>query len=239
MSSRVIAFIFARGGSKGVPRKNIRCLGGKPLIAYSIETARACTGVARVIVSTDDNEIAQVARDFGAEVPFMRPPELASDTSPEWLSWQHAARTIWPEEAGRETDLFLSVPTTAPLRLPVDLERALDPLRSTDADFVVTVQAAAHNPYFNMLTIDENGYARRALSLDKPVARRQDAPVMYDITTVAYATRPAYVLRAQGMFDGKLKAVVVPSERALDIDTEYDLSLAEFLLSRRFESSTS
>src|SRR5687767_5970077 len=94
MKPHIVGFIFARGGSKGIPRKNIRLLGGKPLIAYSIEAARASRFIERVIVSTDDPEIAKVAQQYGAEIPFIRPAELAQDNSPEWLAWQHAVRSL-------------------------------------------------------------------------------------------------------------------------------------------------
>src|SRR5690349_10660690 len=119
----VIAFIFARGGSKGIPRKNLRTLGGRPLLAWSIETAAACPEIDRVIVSTDDAEIAEVGRAHGAETPFMRPADLATDTSPEWLSWQHAIRTVRSQSG--PFDLFVSVPTTSPLRRPEDISAAI------------------------------------------------------------------------------------------------------------------
>ena len=122
---KVVAFIFARGGSKGLPGKNIRPLGGKPLIAWSIEHALAVKRIERVIVSTDSEEIAAVARDYGAEVPFIRPAELAQDDSPEWLSWRHALNYLG-ETTGALPEVMVSVPTTAPLRLAIDIENCLD-----------------------------------------------------------------------------------------------------------------
>ena len=227
---RVVAFVFARGGSKGVPRKNIRPLAGRPLIAYAIEIARACPGVARVVVSTDDPEIASVAREFGAEVPFLRPAELATDAASEWMAWQHAIR-----EVAREGpfDVFLSVPTTSPLRAVEDLEACVRLLWSGDADVVVTARPAERNPYFNMITIDERGWARLVIPPAAEVHNRQVAPCVYDLTTVAYAARPEFVLRARSLFDGKMKAVLVPPERALDIDTPLDFDVADFLMRRR------
>ena len=122
---KAVAFIFARGGSKGLPGKNIRPLGGKPLIAWSIEHALAIKRIARVIVSTDSEEIAAVARDYGAEVPFIRPAELARDDSPEWLAWRHALNFL-RETTGELPEVMVSVPTTAPLRLALDIENCLD-----------------------------------------------------------------------------------------------------------------
>lgn len=228
---RVVAIIPARGGSKGVPRKNIRPLAGKPLIAYAIETARASRLIDRVIVSTDDAEIAEIARRHGAEVPFMRPAELAQDDSPEWLTWRHAVQMLRAVE-GDATGAFVCVSPTSPLRAVEDVEACLRLLLNSDADLVLTVRPAERNPYFNMVVLDEAGRARVVIRPERPIFRRQDAPPVYDITTVAYAFRPEFVLRADSELEGETRAVVVPAERALDIDTELDFRFAEFLMSR-------
>lgn len=226
----VIAVIAARGGSKGVPRKNIRPLAGKPLIAHSIETALDSEWIDRVIVSTDDIEIAEVSQRYGAEVPFMRPEELARDDSPEWLTWQHAIRTLESVNGIPNIDVFVSIPPTAPLRSVENVDACIRMLLESDADIVITVKPAERNPYFNMVTLVEGNDARLVMSPERPVHRRQDAPPVYDITTVAYAARPLFVLNATSMFEGKVKAVVVPVEGALDIDTELDFKFAEFML---------
>jgi N,N'-diacetyl-8-epilegionaminate cytidylyltransferase len=234
VSSRVVAFVFARGGSKGVPRKNLRLVAGKPLLAWSIEIACALEDVARVVVSTDDAEIADVARSFGAEVPFLRPAALASDTAPEWLAWQHALREI---RATEPCDVLLSLPTTAPLRTIDDVQRCLAALLAEGGtkrpDAVICVTDSARSPYFNMVTLDDSERARLLLSPPASVQRRQDAPRSFDITTVAYAAWADYVLGARGLFDGAVHAIRVPAERALDIDTELDLRIADFLLRER------
>ena len=234
MKQYVVAAIFARGGSKGVPRKNIRPLAGKPLIAYAIEAARASRLVDRVVVSTDDTEIADVARAHGAEVPFLRPAELAQDSTSEWLAWQHALRALAgaPGQPAPAIDVLVSVPPTAPLRSAADIDACIEKLTGGDADIVITVKPAERNPYFNMVVLDDQQTARRAIVPDRPILRRQDARTVYDMTTVAYAARPSYVLRSSGVFDGKVQAVVIPAERALDIDTELDFAYAEFLMRR-------
>jgi CMP-N-acetylneuraminic acid synthetase len=136
-SLKVCVFIFARGGSKGVPGKNIKLLGGKPLIAHSIELAKKCPSVSRVIVSTDSEEIASVARAHGAEVPFLRPKNLADDNSPEWLAWQHAVLEINKDYA---FDYFVSLPTTSPFRAVEDVEKALEMIhRHDDVDFILSL----------------------------------------------------------------------------------------------------
>jgi CMP-N-acetylneuraminic acid synthetase len=231
MNSHILGAIFARGGSKGVPRKNLRPLAGRPLIVHAIESALASELIDRVIVSTDDAEIASVAKQYGAEVPFVRPAELAGDQSPEWLAWQHALRTL-AQESNDAVDIFVSIPATAPLRAVSDIDACIRALQESDADIVITVKLADRSPYFNMVTLDAESNAQLVIRPQGSIHRRQDAPVVYDVTTVAYATRPEFVLSANSIFDGKVRAVVVPAERALDIDTELDFQFAEFLLSK-------
>lgn len=229
--SRIVAFIFARGGSKGIPGKNIKKLFGKPLIAWSIEHARAVQRIGRVIVSTDSEEIAEVARDHGAEVPFMRPAELARDDSPEWLAWRHALEFLKHDE-GALPEAMVSLPTTSPLRLPEDVENCLDVFERDRPDVVITVTSARRNPHFNMVTINSAGAARLVIPTVAGVTRRQDAPLVFDMTTVVYVARPEFILARQGLFDGHVRAVVVPPERALDIDTPLDFKMAEFMMEK-------
>lgn len=228
MTSGVLALIPARGGSKGVPRKNVRPLAGKPLIAYAIEAAQKSRFIERVLVSTDDEAIAQVARKYGAETPFLRPKGLAQDDSPEWLVWQHALRFVEKERGLPE--VLVCVSTTSPLRSVADLDASIECLMGSDADVVISVKPAERNPYFNMVVLDEKGYATVVIPTGKSVHRRQAAPAVYDITTVAYAARARFVLGASGIFDGRVRTVSVPAERALDIDTEFDFRMAECLM---------
>jgi len=210
-----------------VPGKNIRLLAGKPLIAHSIDAAKQLDCLEHVIVSTDDESIAQGAREYGAEVPFMRPKSLASDTSPEWLSWQHALKYL--HDQGTMPELFLSVPTTSPLRDVSDLEACIQTLVNGNYDIVITASEAARSPYFNMVKV-EGGQVELAVKPDTSITRRQDAPQFYDMTTVAYAAKSSFVLENSGLFDGSVGLVVVPEERALDIDTMMDFKIADFLM---------
>lgn len=229
---RAVGFIFARGGSKGVPGKNIRQLGGKPLIAYSIETARACPLLETVVVSTDDDRIAMVSESHGAEVPFRRPGALATDEAPEWLSWQHAVR--WFTEHRGPFHEFVILPTTSPFRSVEDVTSAILMLRDhPDTDIVVSVRAAERSPYFNMVKFDEQGLARRVIEPERAITRRQDAPVVFDMTTVVYVARPDFILQAAGLFEGRVRAVTIPGERAMDIDTPHDFMIAECIAAHR------
>jgi N-acylneuraminate cytidylyltransferase len=232
MKPEIVAGIFARGGSKGVPRKNIRMLAGKPLIAHAIDTALASRFIDRVVVSTEDEEIAAVARHYGAEVPFMRPADLAKDDSPEWLAWQHAIRTLCGQHGRPAWRAFVSLPATSPMRSVDDVDGCIKMLLESDADIVIAVSPTGHNPYFNMVTLDDEGCVRLLIQPSKAAFRRQDVPAVYGLTGIAYATRPEFVLRADSMFQGKVMARIVPPERALDIDTELDFEIAEFLLRR-------
>lgn len=228
----VVAFVFARGGSKGLPGKNLRILAGKPLVAHAIEHARAVSRIDRVIVSTDSVEIAQAAQSFGAEVPFMRPAELATDQAPEWLSWQHALAFLRQVE-GVLPAVMVSVPVTAPLREPQDIERCLDLYLTGGADIVVTVSEAHRSPYFNMVQRRSDGTMELVVPTSKEFARRQDVPTVFDMTTIAYVASPEFVLTKNSIFQGCVRAVEIPPERAIDIDTLLDFEIAEFLMSRQ------
>lgn len=232
---RAKALICARGGSKGLPGKNVRKLAGVPLIGWAVRHARAVPEVDEVIVSTDDEHIAFAAREAGAHVPFLRPAALSGDRSPEWLVWRHALN--WMHEHGGLPDTLLVVPTTAPLRDTIDLKRCLDTYSSNpDTDVVITVTDARRSPYFNMVTPSDDGYVRLVIPPGGKIVRRQDAAQVYDMTTVGYVARPAFVLEKDGIFDGRVRSVYVPPERALDIDTPLDFRIAECLISSREKS---
>lgn len=232
MSQKTVCFIFARGGSKGLPGKNIKPLADIPLIAHAINCAKNIAEISEIIVSTDDEAIAKVARDYGADVPFMRPERLASDDAPEWLAWQHAVN--WYETTRGPFDCFLSLPATAPLRSQTDVVSCIKLLSDkSEIDGVITVRDSERSPYFNMVVEDEEGHAKIFASTELQVTRRQDVPPVFDILTVAYAARPKFILSASGLFSGKIGTVKVPAERGIDIDTEYDFGIAEYLISKR------
>ncbi len=228
----VVALICARGGSKGLPGKNIRPLAGQPLIAWAIDQARAVERIGRVIVSTDSEKIAAVARDAGAVVPFLRPAELAQDNSPEWSVWRHALNYL-KETDGAYPDALIVVPVTAPLRAVADLERCLDEYDKGGVDVVITVTDAHRSPYFNMVKVRVDGTVGLVIPPEGSVIRRQDAPVVYDMTTVAYVARPEFVMTRNGVFEGRVRHVHIPAERALDIDTPLDFRIAECLMGSR------
>ena len=232
----ILATICCRGGSKGVPGKNIKKLAGKPLIAYTIEAAQQSRYIDELIVSTDDETIAGVAKDFGASVPFMRPAELAADTSSKWPVFIHAVETF-ENLTGKQVTLLVDLDVTVPLKTAADIDGAIElALKDEHADVVITGYEPERNPYFNMMEVDARGYASIVKKTERPIVRRQDAPQVYSLTPAAYVIRPAALHTYEHWSKAKCKIYPMPRERAVDIDTAMDFELVEYLLSRRNES---
>ncbi len=228
------AFIFARGGSKGLPGKNIKKLAGKPLLQYSIESAKQTPAISEVFVSTDDAEIKQCAFEAGAKI-IDRPVELAGDQSPEWLAWRHAIE--WTSERYGAFDNFISLPATSPLRAVKDIEAALEKRAFANADICISVTPSSRSPYFNMIKIDKAGFAELVIKPTDEVSRRQDSPDVFDITTVVYVAQPEFIMSNYGLFSGKVTSIVIPKERAVDIDDIYDFHMAEVLINLKNKES--
>ena len=184
-----------------------------------------------VIVSTDSEEIAETSRKYGADVPFMRPRELATDESPEWLSWKHGLDYLMHSSSGLP-EVMVSLPTTSPLRSVSDVESCLEQFSKGGCDVVVTVSEAHRNPYFNMVKDKSDGTVTLVMD-DSQVSRRQDAPIIRDLATACYVASPEFVLSHNSIFEGRVKAVNVPRERAVDIDSLLDFKIAEFMLNSR------
>jgi CMP-N-acetylneuraminic acid synthetase len=229
----ITCVIGARGGSKGVAGKNFRPLLGKPLIAWSIEQALACPDIKRVVVSTDSEAIAEVSRAAGAHVPFMRPDELANDTAGKWAVWQHALAATDAHFAGDPIELFVDLDCTSPLRDVDDISKAIAQFRATDKDAVFTVCEARKNPYFNMLETDESGNLRISKQLPKPIVRRQDAPKVVEHVASIYVLSPDYLRRGTGLLSGRTEGYDIGPAKSLDIDSEFDFELVEYLMRKR------
>jgi N-acylneuraminate cytidylyltransferase len=223
---RVLGLIPARGGSKGVPRKNVRELGGRPLIVWTIESARRAEGLTSVVVSTDDPEIARVAEDAGAEVPFLRPAELATDTTPTLAVMIDALDRLAAD--GREFDAVCLLQPTTPFR-PADLvDRAVDELFDRGADSVVSVSALPfdHHPDWALVR-GEDGFASWATGRDEPPTRRQDLRPAYHRDGSLYVTRTS-VLRAGSLYGARMVTLEVEAP-TVNIDTPDDWARAEQL----------
>jgi CMP-N,N'-diacetyllegionaminic acid synthase len=222
----VVCVIPARGGSKGLPGKNIKNFCGKPLIAHTIEQARQSKCIDRVIVSTEDEEIAQISLEYGAEVPFMRPMEFARDSSSTVDVLLHAIN--WLENVDQYAfDILLLLHTTTPLRSVEDIDKCVALLVEEKADNVFSVTEAHRNPYFNMVEEGKDGFVR--LVKEGCFSTRQAAPKVYDMNASIYVWWKNILKEGKKIFLKKTKAYVMPKERSIDIDDELDFRIAEFL----------
>lgn len=228
-SGMVLGLIPARGGSKGIKKKNIRHLLGKPLISYTIECALACSLIDKVVVSTDDSEIAEISRESGAEVPFVRPPELAKDDTPMLPVMQHAIETV--EETYREkVDILILLDPTSPLRKVKDIEEAFSLFTHDGACQAVVSGCKAHrSPYFNMVRL-EDGFVQMLVQTDKDIGRRQDCPPVYDLDTTVWIYSRETIMDIRKRIPPLTRLYIVPEERSIHIDTERDFMIVEFLM---------
>lgn len=227
----VLGLVPARGGSKGVPRKNIRPLAGRPLIAWTIDAALQSTVVDRLIVSTDDSEIATIAAECGAEVPFMRPAELAADDTPDLPVLLHALDWL-RVEAHDEPDLVVWLRPTAPMRLASDIDRGAGLLVETGADCVRSVCPSEHHPYWMKRLEDGRLMSFMPGHDERSYYSRQLLPPVYRLNGAVDVVWAERVLRSEDrLFWGwdDIRGYVMPVERSTDIDTEQDLRMVEFL----------
>lgn len=230
----ILGVIPARGGSKGLPGKNVKPLGGIPLIAHSIRAARGSRRLDDFVVSTDDPAIAEVAREAGARVPFLRPAELATDRVPVWPAVRHAVAQ-WEAGGGARVDVTVLLQPTSPLRTSEDIDACVTRLLDEDADMCVSVVRPHDSPYFNMveITSDSAPFARSCSPVMRDAARRQDAPVVYALNGAVYAVRRSVLETLDNQFRLERLAVCeMARQRSVDIDTLEDFELAEWLLGR-------
>ncbi len=229
----IILTICARGGSKGVPGKNIKPVLGKPLIGYTIEQAKTLDWVNRIVVSTDDEKIKKVAEDLGLDVPFFRPAELATDSAGKIPAIIHAVETAerhWSENY----DIVLDLDPTSPLRNLDDIESAVKVLTDEyDVKSVFSVCEAYKNPYFNMVEENENGYIRLSKKPTRPILRRQDAPRVYEMNASIYVIWKSVLLKDKTIFTNQTRIYEMPRERSVDIDSPVDFKLVEILMKNK------
>ncbi len=230
---KILCTICARKGSRGVPNKNIKNLAGKPLIVHTIEQAISAPLIDSVIVSTDSKKIVAIAREAGAEAPFIRPKELATDTASKIPVIQHALRYCI-EQMDITPDLVIDLDPTAPLRSQDDIKACLDCIiNNKEIDAVITGFRSNKNPYFNMVEVQDDGFVK--LSKDSGrFTSRQTAPVVYAMNASIYIWRTQKLLESKHLFDNniKIKLVEMSAERSMDIDSEIDFKFVEFLLKK-------
>lgn len=229
MKKKIYAIVCARGGSKGIKNKNIKLFCGNPLISYSIKIALKNILIDKVIVSSDSKKIIQISRSFGAYAPFIRPKNLSNDNSKEWKVWQHLVKYL--KKKNDLPDIIISLPATSPLRNQGDVNRCLKKfMNNKQSDILITVCKPHRNPYFNMIELKKNKFAKIVNESKKSyISNRQLAPKVYDVSTVAYVTTPNYILNADKMFKGNVDIQEIPKNRSVDIDNLVDFKYAEFL----------
>lgn len=223
--------ICARGGSKGVPGKNVRPLAGRPLIAWTILQARATGLFDRICVSSDSADIRAAALAAGADQVVDRPHDLASDTAAKAPAIRHALLAA-EAEAGYPYDILVDLDATAPLRLPDDIAGAVRLLEKGSADSVITGSPAHRSPYFNLVERGEDGRVGVSKRLDKPVVRRQDAPACFDMNASIYVWRRDLFVADPRVFYDNTQLYEMPAERSHDIDHELDFMIVEMLFER-------
>jgi len=228
--SDIVALIPARGGSKGIPRKNIKLMAGKPMIAWTIEAAKRSQNLRRVVVSTDDVEIASVARDFGAEVPFMRPPELATDSATGLSVTMHFLD--WMDRNDRLPDYVMELQPTTPLRLDCDIDAAILLANQRQARAVVGVcelSSDAAHPWLAK-SLRSDGSIQDFLPQKKSVVQRQDLPSVYTINGAIFLYRTLDLQRSQDYYPPGTLGYVMPASRSIDVNTPFDFHLVELIL---------
>ena len=220
--------IPARGGSKGIPGKNIKPLGGKPLIAYSVEVARQLAPDSDICVSTDAPAIADVVREMGLEVPFMRPDYLATDNCGTYEVLLHAVKFF--EKLGRRYDTMVLLQPTSPLRTADDVRRCLEAYTS-DVDMVVTVVEAASNPYYNCYETDSDGFLHISKG-DGSYVRRQDAPKAWEYNGAVYVINIDSLKQMPLSKFPRRRMVEMERSRSIDLDTPLDWIVAEAVVAQ-------
>lgn len=226
---KILVIIPARGGSKGIPHKNIKPLDGKPLIHYTIDEAREIVGDEDICVSTDDPEIIKCVEDYGLKVPFVRPEELATDTAGTYEVLLHALNFY--EKQGRNYDVVLLLQNTSPFRKAEQIKEALK-LYSPDVDMVVSVKECAANPYYCVFEEDSNGYLHVCKG-DGNIFRRQDAPKVYEYNGAIYIMN-AETLKTTHMHKMQKRVKYVMDEiSSFDLDTMTDWNIAESIIKEK------
>ena len=230
--SNVLCTICARGGSKGVKNKNIKKLSGKPLIAYTIEQAQASGLFDHIVISTDSDDIAKVAKKYGAEVFFQRSAEMASDTAGKLDVIKDAfirSETYY----NKQYDYLIDLDATAPLRSIDDIKDSFTQFLKDDNDNLITAMPSRRSPYFNLVEVTNNGKVSLSKKLDSSIVRRQDAPKSYDMNASIYIWKRDTILNENTLFLEKTGLYVMPEERSIDIDTELDFEFVEFLMRKK------
>ncbi len=227
-----VCTICARGGSKGVPNKNIRQMVGKPLIGHSILQAQSSGLFEAIAVSSDSMKILDISKKFGADYSILRPPELASDSAPKLPAIQHCVNEV-ETLSGENFDVIVDLDVTSPLRITKDIEGAVKLLEDKNVSNVITGCPARRSPYFNLVERDEMGYARLSKPPEKTITCRQETPECFDMNASIYVWNRAGLIGSKSIFNADTLLFVMPEERSIDVDHEWEFEYVEFLFNKR------
>ena len=232
MPTKMVCSICVRGGSTGVPNKNIRLLHGKPLLAHTLEQAKTSGLFEAVVVDTDSEAIAEIALSFGADAVFMRPSALALNDSPKIPAIRHALLSS-EHHFGTTFPVHVDLDATSPLRNVEDIVNAFHLFCEKEADILITASPSRKSPYFNMVEVDDKGQVALSKPLKTPVFSRQESPRCYDMNGSIYIWKRDVLLKEDTLFLPKTVLYVMPEERSVDIDTELDFQCVEFLMAHQ------
>ena len=232
---KILCTICARGGSQGVPGKNIRKIQGKPLICYTIEMAKKVSRFTKVIVSTDSAEIAEISKKAGADVPFIRPYEMATATVSKFPALRHAVSTS--EDFYKvEFDYIVDLDPTSPLRNIQDIDNCIDLVLKDSVSNVITAMKSRRSPYFNLVEKDHNDRVMISKTIHPAPTCRQDSPQCYDMNASIYAWKKHVLMNNEiPIFLDDTELYVMPEERSIDIDSELDMAFVEYLVKKKSE----
>lgn len=229
MNKEIHAWIFVKSDSISFPERNRQLLNGKPLIAYSVEAALKSRFIKKVFVSTDSPDIAAVAEQYGAIVPFLRPQELCNNFVPVQKAWKHAVEWSRSQDEFPQMELMVSLPMTVPLRRTEDIDAGIELYKQGNADMVVAVTVSNRNPAYDMFFMDDDKNVDLVLPNADPFAR-QRASATYDLTNMYFICSAEFAETEENFMRRRTKAVLVPRERSFDIRNHIDLKLAEIII---------
>jgi CMP-N,N'-diacetyllegionaminic acid synthase len=231
--AKPICLIAARGGSKGVPNKNIRLLGKKPLIAHTIQTAINSQIFSHVIVSTEDQKIAKISKKYGAEVPFLRPKKLATDKATMDAVIEHTIKKLF--SLGYNFEIIVSRDCTVPFIHNNDVKKSINILKKNKADLVCGVYRQHHNPYFNMMELDSKGYLKFSKKLKKRITSRQESPIVYQVNGL-FTINVNQFLKYNKVYMPKVLPVEISPESGFMIDTEFEFEIANAIVKNHIKT---
>lgn len=230
---KVLCTICARGGSKGVKNKNIKSINGKPLIAYTIEQAKKSDLFEHIVISTDSDDIANIAKEYGAEVFFKRSAEMASDTAGKLDVIRDAFKKS-ENYYNERYDYLIDLDATAPLRIVDDIKNSFKQFLDNNNDNLITAMPSRRSPYFNLIEVDKNGKISLSKKIDNSIVRRQDAPKSYDMNASIYIWKRDILLNKKSLFLENTGLYIMPESRSIDIDNELDYKFVEFLMKENY-----